>query len=55
VLIEDAALNDLRITTTFFGSDWQGWLATLETAIPAISLRDSQNAVRISSRAQIND
>jgi hypothetical protein len=33
---------------TFFSDDWQGWLDTLESAVPAISLRDSAAAVHIS-------
>ncbi len=50
VLIDDSAAANLRITATFLNQDWEGWLNTLEAAVPALRVHDDKDAVHISTR-----
>ena len=52
IVVEDPALEALRITTTFFSDDWQGWLDTLETAVPILQVRKAKNSVRIATKSE---
>ncbi len=51
VVIDDPALARLRITTTFFSTDWQGWLHTLASAAPALQIKEDRDTMRIVSKA----
>jgi len=50
IVVDDPAVDSLRITTTFFSDDWQGWLATLEMAVPTLQVRQAEDGVYISGR-----
>lgn len=50
VTIDDPQLANLRITTTFFSDESQGWLHTLGRAVPSLLVMETKDGVRITTK-----